>query len=107
MTGWDDALLATAAILGALGAIATVLLRLFRVASRIDAAIGVDESGRTVSQRLAGVEDAVLPQGRESLPVRVDHIEAQVQRMAVEVSVIRDVVVKRTSQKEDRSYDRT
>ena len=100
MSGWDDALLATAAILGALTAIAGILIRLFRVASRIDAAIGVDESGRTVSQRLAGVEDAVLPQGRESLPVRVDHIETRVEAMAVEVSLIRDVIVKRTQQED-------
>lgn len=86
-------MLATAAILGALTVIMGALFKLYGVAKRIDATIGVDDNGRTLSQRLMAMEDAVLPHGRESLPARVDHIEGRVERMAVEVSMIRDVVV--------------
>lgn len=93
VTGWDDAVIAAAAILGALTVIAGTLYKLYGVAKRIDSTIGVDDSGRTLSQRLMAMEDAVLPHGRESLPARVDHIEGRVERMAVEVSMIRDVVV--------------
>lgn len=93
MSGWDEVVQVNGAILGTLSLVLGALLKLYGVAKRIDATIGVDDTGRTLSQRLTAMEDAVLPHGRESLPARVDHIEGRVERMAVEVSMIRDVVV--------------
>ena len=101
MTGFDDALLAVGAIFAALIVIFGGLLRLFRIAQRIDSAIGVDEKGRTISQRLTSVENAVMPDGQTSLPSRVDQIEkdlvkvdTKVDALATEVHVIHKLVVK-------------
>jgi hypothetical protein len=93
MTQYDDAVFAAAAILTALTVILGALVKLYNVAKRIDGAIGVDDSGRTISQRLTSVEDAVLPSGKQTLPARVDQIELEVRRMALEVGIIREVVV--------------
>ena len=95
MESVSEAIIAVGAIMIALTAIGATLLRLFRLAQRIDAAIGVDESGRTLSQRLGAVEQAVLPDGRTSLPARVDQIESDVQALSAEVLVIREVVTRK------------
>ena len=101
MSGLDDAVIATGAIIAALIVIGTALLKLYNIAKRIDAAIGVDEKGRTISQRLTSVENAVMPDGQTSLPSRVDQIEkdivkvdTKVDALATEVHVIHKLVVK-------------
>jgi len=93
--------IATGAIIAALIVIGTALLKLYNIAKRIDAAIGVDENGRTISQRLGAVEDAVMPTGRATLPARVDQIEKEVKaidtdmkQLSTEVRTIHDFVVK-------------
>lgn len=93
MSAFNDGVIAVAAIFAALIVICGGLLKLYNIAKRIDGAIGVDEKGRTISQRLTSVENAVLPDGRTSLPARVDQIETEVKELATEVRVIKDVIL--------------
>lgn len=90
MTPWDDALVLTGAIAGGITVTAALMTRVYKVLRRIDDAIGVDENGRSLSQRLHLLESAITPVGRDPLPARVDQIEADVQRTQRAVERIGD-----------------
>lgn len=101
LTGLDDAIVSVAAVLAGLGAIIALLARLYRLVQRIETAIGVDEAGHTLGQRLTAVEDALMPPGRDPLATRVDHLEGEVvrltrgvDRIGVKLDLIERVVIK-------------
>lgn len=69
-----DQIAATAAILAGLVAISVLVVKAYNTVKRIDDAIGVDDKGRTLSQRLEAVEHQLWPNGGSSLNDKVTRI---------------------------------
>lgn len=69
-----DQIAAVAAILAGLVAITILTNKIYQMIRRIDEAIGVDDKGRTLSQRLEAVEHQLWPNGGSSLNDKVTHI---------------------------------
>jgi hypothetical protein len=88
----SEPLLAVAAIVVALGVIIGAIVKVYRIAHRIDAALGVDANGRTVAERLTRVEHQLWPNGGSSLPDKIGRVEdAQIAQTA-EIRIIRDLL---------------
>ena len=66
----------------------------YKVIRRVESAIGTDEKGRTVSERMERVEYQLWENGGSSLADRVNTIGKQADQMAVEVKFIKDVLLR-------------
>ena len=66
---------------------------MYKIASRVEAAIGTDEKGRTVSDRMERVEYQLWENGGESLADRVNEIDKNSRETAVEVRFIKEILV--------------
>lgn len=82
-----------ASVITALAAIAASAFVIYRVAKRIDAALGVDEKGRTISDRLAKVEHQLWENGGSSLADRVNNIEHHVIKVSTEIDLIKNLTL--------------
>lgn len=79
-----------------LGGAATViasLLAVYKIAKRVEQAIGTDEKGRTLSQRLDRVEHQLWENGGSSLADRVNKIEACSIETSTEVKFIKELII--------------
>jgi hypothetical protein len=85
-------LLLAAALTTAVGVLVAAALHIYRIMHRIDQALGVDERGRTVSQRLAAIEHQVWPNSGESMFDRVRQLEGSQLELRAEVRVVRDLL---------------
>ncbi len=66
-----DLILTVAATITAIGVIIGGIVAIYRVARRISDSIGLDEKGRTLSERLDRVEHQLWPNGGSSLADQV------------------------------------
>ena len=80
-------------ITGAISALCVFLYSVYKIAKRIDAAIGVDEEGRTLSDRMDKVEYQLWPNGGQSLADRVNAIDKTNNQMMTEVQIIKELVL--------------
>jgi hypothetical protein len=87
-----EPILVVAAIIVALGVIIGAIVKVYRVAHRIDAALGVDAQGRTVADRLSRVEHQLWPNGGSSLPDKINRLEDGQIAQTGEMRVIRDML---------------
>jgi hypothetical protein len=72
-----EAILTIGAIAAALIALGTLVNRIYKIAKRIDEAVGVDDQGRTLSQRLSSVEEQLkMPDGR-TITEKINAIERE------------------------------
>lgn len=85
--------ISTAAIIGGLGTIFAAVYFVYKIARRIDDAIGVDEHGRTLSDRLSRVEHQLWPNGGSSLADQVHKIDTSMTKTAAEVEIIKDFIM--------------
>lgn len=83
----------TVAFIGGVAAIFGFIYSMYRIASRVEAAIGTDESGRTISDRMERVEYQLWENGGESLADRVNDIDKHSRETAVEVRFIKEILV--------------
>lgn len=75
-------------------ALITILGFVYRVARRIEDAVGKDDQGRTLNQRMDRVEHQLWPNGGSSLADKVNNIgDAQI-TAAAEQRVVRDLMTK-------------
>ena len=81
------------AVIGGVSAVAGLLYTIYKIAHRIDAAIGVDDKGRTVSDRIDRVEYQLWPNNGESLKDQVSNIDRHARETAAEVKFIKDILV--------------
>lgn len=88
----QEPILATAAIVVALGVIIAALIKVYRVAHRIDAALGVDSQGRTVADRISRIEHQVYANSGSSMFDRVAETETRVGELTGEIRVVRDLL---------------
>lgn len=82
-----------AAVITALGVIFGGVYATFRLVNRISQAIGVDSSGRTLSDRLERVEHQLWENGGSSLADKVNTIGDHVVKLSAETELIKDLVI--------------
>lgn len=87
-------------IVGVTTAVVALVISIYRIAKRLENAIGVDKDGRTISDRMSRVEHQLWPNGGSSMADRVNAIEkttSETQDTAIttqaEVRLIRDILV--------------
>ena len=88
-----DLILTLASVFTSLGVIFGALYASYKLAKKIDAAIGVDEKGRTLSDRLDKVEHQLWENGGSSLADRVNNIEHHVIKVSTEIDFIKDLTL--------------
>lgn len=81
-----------AAVVGALLVIIGALVKVYRLAHRIDAAIGVDANGRSIADRIGRIEHQVYANSGTSLFDRVADTETKVGELTGEVRVVRNLL---------------
>ncbi len=81
------------ALITALGVIIGGMVAVYRVSKRVADAIGLDEKGRTISERMERVEHQLWENGGSSLADRVNTIESHVIKMSAEVELIKDITI--------------
>ena len=108
MTHWDDALLATAAVIVALTVVVGALWKLYALVKNIEAAIGKDEEGHTLAENVRVIRGVLFPPGEISLPKRVDLIETEiavtqraVERIGNKLDVIEVAVIRKAGKDVD------
>lgn len=82
-----------AAVITALGVIFGGIYSTYRIVSRIGQALGTDEKGRTIADRLDRVEHQLWENGGTSLADRVNNIEAHVLKSTAEIEIIKAFVI--------------
>lgn len=88
----SEGILTIAAFLTALTVISIFVFKVYKIAKRIDDALGVDKQGRTVSDRLARVEHQLFPNGGSSLTDKINRIEADQKILSGKVESYRDIL---------------
>lgn len=89
----SEVLMAVVATIGAFSVLVGAVIAIFRIAKRIDDALGVDKDGRTVSDRLERVEHQLWENGGSSLADRVNNIEKHVVKVSTEIEFIKDLTL--------------
>lgn len=88
-----DVILTVAAIVAGLTTIAAALVAVYRIARRLDDAVGKDAQGRTLSDRLERVEHQLWENGGSSLADRVNRIEATAAQTHTETILVKEILV--------------
>lgn len=79
--------------LGGVLTIVAVLIAVYKIARRVEDAIGTDSKGRTISDRLDRVEYQLWENGGSSLADRVNRIQAHSIETSTEVKFIKDLII--------------
>lgn len=87
-----EPLLLIAAVLAALTTIGIFILKIYRVAKRIDGALGVDKQGRSISDRLERVEHQLFPNGGSSLTDKINRIEHEQKQMQGQMGALERIL---------------
>lgn len=82
-----------AAVIGSLTVIFGAVYSSYKLVKRIDAALGVDENGRTIADRLDKVEHQLWENGGSSLADRVNNIEKHVVKVSTEIEFIKNLTL--------------
>lgn len=88
-----ELLMTIAAGITAAGVIIGALFAIYKVAKRIDQAIGVDKSGKTLSDRMERVEHQLWENGGSSLADRVNDIQKNTVKLTAEVDFLKDLTI--------------
>lgn len=88
MTQWQSYLAITCSIIVILGGI----VKIYQLTKRIDASIGLDREGRTVSERIGRVEHQLWPNGGSSLMDKVNANERINNEISGEITIIRELL---------------
>jgi hypothetical protein len=80
-------------ILGGTATIVAAVIAVYRIARRVEQAIGTDSKGRTISERLDRVEHQLWENGGSSLADRVNKIEACGVKTSAQVDLIKDLII--------------
>lgn len=90
----DNMMLSTVLFsIGAATAIGSFFFAMYKVAKRIDGAIGTDDSGRTLSERMDKVEYQLWENGGSSLADKVNRVEKNTEGNSTELKIIKELVM--------------
>jgi hypothetical protein len=87
-----EGVLLAGAIVAALTAMGIFSHRIYKIAKRIDGALGIDKEGRTISDRLQRVEHQLFPNGGSSLTDKINRIEHEQKQMKGEISAFKEIL---------------
>jgi len=82
-----------AAVIASVSAIFGFAYAMYKIAKRIEAAIGVDEEGRTISERMGKVEYQLWENGGSSMKDQMNETTELAKKTAVEVGFIKQVML--------------
>lgn len=102
MTSLNEAVIMAAAFVGALSVIFGGVWAVYRVARRVEDAIGKDKHGQTIADRMGRVEHQLWPNGGSSLADKVAQVEKDTLAVKAEQEVILSLlhtVVEQTAKK--------
>ena len=91
MAPWEIAI-TVGAVVGSLLVIFGALYKVYKVAKRIDDALGLDSKGRTVSDRLDRSELQLFPNGGSSLTDKINSIAFEQRAMKGELDAVKDIM---------------
>jgi hypothetical protein len=87
-----EILLTVGAVVGSLLVIAGAVFKVYKVAKRIDHALGLDSQGRTVADRLGRIEHQLFPNGGSSLTDKINQIAFEQRAMKGELDAVKDIM---------------
>lgn len=82
-----------AAIIASITAIFGFAYAMYKIAKRIEGAIGVDDEGRTISERMSKVEYQLWENGGSSMKDQMNETAELAKKTAVEVGFIKQVML--------------
>lgn len=88
----SEQVVSIAALLLAITTISIFTYRVYKIARRIDDALGVDKEGRTISDRLSRVEYQLFPNGGTSLSDKINRIESEQRTMQGKIDTVEGIV---------------
>ena len=88
-----ELLMAFSATVGAFAVLIGAVIAIYKIAKRIGDALGIDNEGRTVSDRLDRVEQQLWENGGGSLADRVNNIEKHVIKVSTEIDFIKTLTI--------------
>ena len=88
-----EAIVSIAGIISSLIVVFGAVYSLYKLAKRIDAAIGTDSKGRSLAERLDRVEHQLWENGGSSLADRVNNIEKHVIKSSTELEFIKNLTL--------------
>lgn len=91
MAPWEIAI-TVGAVTGAFLVVAGALYKLYKVAKRIDDALGLDSEGRTINDRLGRIEHQLFPNGGSSLTDKINQIAFEQRAMKGELDAVKDIM---------------
>lgn len=80
-------------IVGTITGVGAFLFTIYKIAKRIDQAIGVDSKGRTLSDRMSRVEHQLWENGGDSLKDQVNAIQTSQTEIKAEMKIIKDILI--------------
>lgn len=84
-------------MLGTISVLGSFAYLIYKIARRIEQAVGVDDKGRTLSERVGRIEYQLWENGGESLKDQVNAMEALARQTSVEVSFIKEIILSATT----------
>ena len=84
-------------VLGTISIVGSFGYLIYKIARRIEQAVGVDGKGRTLSERVGRIEYQLWENGGESLKDQVNAMEALARQTSIEVSFIKEIILSATS----------
>lgn len=80
-------------LVGSVTAILAFVYSIYKIAKRVEDAIGVDEEGRTLSERMNKVEYQLWPNAGKSMADRVNSIDRTNNQVVTEVKIIKELLL--------------
>ncbi len=80
-------------LVGSVTAILAFVYSIYKIAKRVEDAIGVDEEGRTLSERMDKVEYQLWPNSGKSMADRVNSIDRTNNQVVTEVKIIKELLL--------------
>ena len=84
-------------MLGTISVLGSFAYLIYKIARRIEQAVGVDDKGRTLSERVGRIEYQLWENGGESLKDQVNAMEILARQTSVEVSFIKEIILSATT----------
>lgn len=89
----EQIIITAASITGGIVVIFGFLITIYKIARRLDDAIGVDSQGRSVSERLSRVEHQLWPNGGSSLADQVSRVQDSTTETTAELKIVKELLV--------------
>jgi hypothetical protein len=80
-------------VVGTVTGVGAFMFSIYKIAKRVDQAIGVDSQGKTLSERMSRVEHQLWENGGDSLKDQVNLIANSQTEIKAEMGIIKDLLI--------------